>query len=170
MRSNSFAIVSFATAMLKMKTVPTGFPVALCNTAIQSCDRHTNRSFLLVRIADFVVDAVDVVDVLVSEIAAFPPSEHLAFSSPIFLLHKVFLTFLICNRLVSNIGIAYGVPELSEPSDEGASDESSSKYLPVCEKFIDAELIDILFCAEKQFDVSVIAAESSRLLTVFSYI
>ena len=41
--------------------------VALCNTAIQSCDRHSNRSFLLLRIVDFVVDAVDVVDVSISE-------------------------------------------------------------------------------------------------------
>ena len=57
-----------------------GFPVALCNTAIQSCGRLSNRSFLLLRIADFVVDAVDVVDVSVSEIVLFLPSEHLAFS------------------------------------------------------------------------------------------
>ena len=66
---------------LKMKTLPTGVPVALCRTAIQFSDSHGNRSFLLVRIADLVVDAVDVLDVSVSEIAAFPPSEHLAFSS-----------------------------------------------------------------------------------------
>ena len=79
MSSNSFAIVSLATAMLKMKTLPTGFPVALCSAAIQFSDRHSNRSFLLLRIGDFVVDAVDVVDVSVSEIVAFPPSEHLAF-------------------------------------------------------------------------------------------
>ena len=59
----------------------TGFPLALCTTAIQSCDRHTNRSFLLIRIADFVVDAVDVVDVSVSEFVPSPPGEHLAFSS-----------------------------------------------------------------------------------------
>ena len=65
--------------MLEMKTLPTGFPVALWSTAIQFCDRHSNRSFLLLRIADFVVDAVDVVDVSISEIVAFPPSERLAF-------------------------------------------------------------------------------------------
>ena len=53
--------------------------MALCNTAIQSCDRHSNRSFLLLRIADFVLEAVDV-DVSVSETVAFPPGEHLAFS------------------------------------------------------------------------------------------
>ena len=52
----------------------------ICSTAIQFCDRHGNRSFLLLRIADFVVDTVDVVDVSVSEIVAFPPGEHLAFS------------------------------------------------------------------------------------------
>ena len=73
MRTNSFAIAKSATAKLKvkMKMLPAGFP--------QSCDRHSNRSFLLLRIADFVVDAVDVVDVSVSEIVAFPPSERLAF-------------------------------------------------------------------------------------------
>ena len=79
MSSNSFAIVKLATAKMKMKTLLAGFSLALCNTAIQSCDRHSNRSFLLLRIADFVFDAVDVVDVLVSEIVAFPPSKHLAF-------------------------------------------------------------------------------------------
>ena len=79
MSSNSFASVSFPTAMLKMKTLPTGFPVALCSTAIQFSDRHSNRSVLLLRIADFVVDTVDVLDVSVSEIAAFPLSECLAF-------------------------------------------------------------------------------------------
>ena len=61
-----------------MKMLPAGFSVALCNTAIQSCDRHSNRSFLLLRIVDFVVDAVDVVDVSVSEFVLFPPGEHLA--------------------------------------------------------------------------------------------
>ena len=79
MSSNSFAIVSFSTAMLKMKTLPTGFSVALCDTAIQFSDRHSNRSFLLLRIVDLLVDVVDVLDVSVSEIAAFPPSERLVF-------------------------------------------------------------------------------------------
>ena len=55
---------------MKMKMLPPGFPVALCNTAIQSCDRHSNRSLILLRIADFVKDAVDVVDVSVSEFVA----------------------------------------------------------------------------------------------------
>ena len=77
MSSNSFAIVSLATAMLK--TLPTGFPVALCRTAIKFSDRHGNRSFLLLRIADLVVDVADVLDVSVSEIVAFPPSGRLAF-------------------------------------------------------------------------------------------
>ena len=76
--SNLFAIVSFATAKLKMKTLPTGFPVALSSTAIQFSDRHSDRSFLL-RIGDLLVDVVDVLDVSVSEIVAFPPGEHLAF-------------------------------------------------------------------------------------------
>ena len=81
MSSNSFAIAKSATAELKMKmeTLPAGFPVALCGTAIQSCDRHSKRSFLLLRIPDIVVDVVDVLDVSVPEIVAFPPSEHLAF-------------------------------------------------------------------------------------------
>ena len=73
MSSNSFAFVKS-----KTKTLPTGFTVALCSTAIQSCDRHSNRSFLLLRIADLVVDVADVLDVSVSEIAAFPPGEDLA--------------------------------------------------------------------------------------------
>ena len=63
---------------LKMKTLP-GFDVALCSTAIQFSDRHSNRSCLLLRIVDVVVDVVDVLDVSVSEIVAFPPSERLAF-------------------------------------------------------------------------------------------
>ena len=79
MSSNSFAIAKLATAKLKMKMLPAGFPVALCSTAIQFSDRQSNRSFLLLRIADFVVDVVDVLDVSVSEIAAFPPGKHLAF-------------------------------------------------------------------------------------------
>ena len=67
-----------------MKTLPVGFPVALCSTAIQFFDPQSNRSFLLLRIADLVVDAVDVLDVSISEIAAFPPGEHLAFSCIIY--------------------------------------------------------------------------------------
>ena len=76
--SNSSAIVSSATAMLKMKTLWTGFPW-LCNTAIQFSDRHCNRSFLIVQNIDLLVDVVDVLDVSVSEIVAFPPSERLEF-------------------------------------------------------------------------------------------
>ena len=109
MSSNSFAIAKSATAKLKMKMLPAGLSVALCNTAIQFSDRHSHRSFLLLRIADFVVDAVDVVDVSVSEVVAFPPGEHLAcsgitytlgiiVSSLVFLLHKVFLSFLSFQR------------------------------------------------------------------------
>ena len=81
---------SFATAMLKMKTLPTGFTLALCSTDIQFSDRHGNRSFLLLRIADFVVDAVDVVDVSVSDIVAFPPKERLAVSG-IVVMHRQIL-------------------------------------------------------------------------------
>ena len=83
-------MMSFATAMLKMKTLPTGFAVALCSTAIQFSDLHSNRSFLLLRIVDLLVDVVDVLDVAVSEIAAFRPGEHLAFSG-IGLLHRQIL-------------------------------------------------------------------------------
>ena len=79
MSSNSFAFVKLVIANLKMKTLPAGFPVALCSTAIQLSDRHSTRSFLSLRIADFVVDVADVLDVSVSEIDAFPPGEHLAF-------------------------------------------------------------------------------------------
>ena len=89
--SNSFAIAKSATAKLKMKILPAGFTVTLCNTAVQSCDRHRNRSFLLFRIADFVVDAADVVDVSVSGIVAFPPK------------HYIYSRY---NRLISNISFA----------------------------------------------------------------
>ena len=71
--------MSFATAKLKMKTLLTGFSVALCSTAIEFSDRHSSRSFLLLQIVDLVVDVVDVLDVSVSEIVAFPPSDGLAF-------------------------------------------------------------------------------------------
>ena len=89
MCSNSFAIAKSATAKLKMKTLPAGFPVALCNTATQSCDRQSNRCFLLLRIADFVVDAVDVVDVSVSEFVLSPPGEHLAFQGIFFVQRQI---------------------------------------------------------------------------------
>ena len=67
MSSNSFAIVKLTTAKLRMKTLPAGFSVALCSTAIEFSDRQSNRSFLLLRMADFVVDVDDVLDVSVSE-------------------------------------------------------------------------------------------------------
>ena len=54
--------------------------MALCSTAIQFSDRHSNRSFLLLRIVDLLVHVVIVLYVLVSDTAAFPPSERLAFS------------------------------------------------------------------------------------------
>ena len=71
MSSNSFANVKLATAKLKMKMLPAGFPVALCGIAIQFCDRHSNRRFLLLRYADLVVDAVDVVDVSYQRLLRF---------------------------------------------------------------------------------------------------
>ena len=63
-----------------------GFLRGLRGTAIQPCDRHNHRSFLLLRIADFVVHA-DVVDVSVSEFVLSPPGEHLAFSGTV-LMHR----------------------------------------------------------------------------------
>ena len=81
MSSNSIAFVKLATAKLKMKTLCAGFSVALCCTAIQLSDRQKNRSFLLLRNADLVVDVANVLDVSVSEIVAFPPSERLAFNA-----------------------------------------------------------------------------------------
>ena len=85
MKSNLFAIVRFATTKLKMKTLPTGFAVALCSTAIHFSDRHSNRSFLLLRTVDLLVDVVDVLDVSVSEIVAFPWRERLAYSGIVLL-------------------------------------------------------------------------------------
>ena len=66
-----------------------GFPVALCSAAIQSCDRRSNRSFLLDRIADLIVDVVDVLDVSVSEIVLSPPGEHLAFSGIVLMYRQI---------------------------------------------------------------------------------
>ena len=99
MSSNSFAIAKSAAAKLKvkMKMLPAGFPVTLCDTAIQSCDRHSDRSFLLLRISDFVADAVDAVDVSVSKFVLVPPGEHLAFSgitfSPGFIVSSPIFSF-----------------------------------------------------------------------------
>ena len=64
MSTTSFAIVKFVTTM-KVKTLPTVFSVALCSTAIQFSDRHSDRSFLLLRIVDLLVVVVDVLDVSV---------------------------------------------------------------------------------------------------------
>ena len=89
MSSNSFAIVKFVVENLKMMTLPAGFPVALCNTAIQFSDRHSNRSFLLLRIVHLVVDAVDVVDVSVPEIVWFPSSERLAFQGTVLMQRQI---------------------------------------------------------------------------------
>ena len=71
-----------------MKMLLAGFSVA--QYRIQFYDRRSNRIFLLLRIVDPVVDAVDVLDVSVSKIVAFPPGEHLAFSG-IVLLHPQIL-------------------------------------------------------------------------------
>ena len=90
MRSKSSVTVRRATAMLKIQMLPTGFPVALCNTAIQSFDGHGNRSFLLLRTVDLVFVLVGFVDVLVLEIAARPPGKHLAFWG-IILMQRQFL-------------------------------------------------------------------------------
>ena len=79
MSCNSFSMVRFASSKLKMRTLSSGFPVALCSTSIQFSDRHGNRSFLLLRIVDLLVVVVNVLDVSVSEIAAFPSSERVAF-------------------------------------------------------------------------------------------
>ena len=69
MSSNLSVIVRFATAKLKIKTLPPGFTVAPCNTAIQFTDRHSNRSFLLFGIVDLLIVVV-VLDVSVSEIVS----------------------------------------------------------------------------------------------------
>ena len=63
--------------------------MTLCSTAIQFSDRHSNRSFLLLRIADLVVDVVDVLDVSVSESVAFPPSERLAFKGIVLMRRQI---------------------------------------------------------------------------------
>ena len=106
MSSNSFAVVSFATATLKMKTLPTGFPVALCSTA-----RHSNRSFLLLGIVDSVFDFFDVLDVSVSEIrqtcilhfkALYTLGIHVS-SHLVLLLYQVFPSFLNLRMICCSI-------------------------------------------------------------------
>ena len=67
---------SLVTAKFEDEDTVCGFPVAPCSTAIQFCDRHSNRSFRQLRIADLVVGVADVPDVSVSETVAFPPGEH----------------------------------------------------------------------------------------------
>ena len=80
----------FCHSDLEDENAADGFPRgSLCSTAIQFSDRHSNRSFLLLRIVDLVVDAVDVVDVSVSEIVAFPPREHLAFLSIVLMQRQI---------------------------------------------------------------------------------
>ena len=64
----------------------------------------------------FVVDAVDVLDVSVSEIAAFPPGEHLAFSS------------IIYSPISFGPSSVSNVLKLSE-SSYGSSAESSDEFL-----------------------------------------
>ena len=108
--------------------------LALCNTAIQFFDRHNNRRFLLLRIADFVVDAVNVVDVSVSEIVAFPTSEHLAFFG---------LTYTL-GKSVSPLKNSKKVPDLSESSEESSADSSDDFCPSFCTNLpisVDAELI-----------------------------
>ena len=75
--------------MLKMQTMPTGFPVALCSAAIQYSDRHSNRSFVFFRIVDLLVDVVDVLDVSVAEFVAFPPSKRLAFEGIVLIQRQI---------------------------------------------------------------------------------
>ena len=65
------------------------FFVGLRSYRHPSFDRHSNRSFLFVRIADFVVDAVDVVDVSVSEFVPSAPGEHLAFSGIVLMYRQI---------------------------------------------------------------------------------
>ena len=112
MSSNSFAMVRFATAKLKMKTLPAGVPVALCSNAMQFSDRHCNQIFLLLRIVDLLVDVVDVLDVSVSECCVS------AKRASCILRHCI---------LGTNLFISFGpsvssVPELSESSDESSAD------------------------------------------------
>ena len=106
--SNSFAIVKCATAKLKMEKLPAGFSVALSSTAIQFSDRHSNRSFLLLRIADLVVDVVDVLTYRYQRLLRFRQVSVLHF------------------KALYILGISFGppsvssVPELSQSSDESS--------------------------------------------------
>ena len=148
MSSNSFAIAATTKLKMKMKMLPAGFSVTVCNTAIQSCDRHSNRSFLLHRIAVcrwrcWCCGRIGFRDCSVSAWWASCISRHYKNSR--------------YNRLMSNISFAWRVPELSDPSEEGvdSSDEFLSQFFaPICQKSVDAKLIYRNHRAEKQLDVS----------------
>ena len=64
-----------------------GFPPLLCSTAIQFSDRHSDLSFVLLRIADLFV--ADVLEVSVSEIVAFLPRERLAFQGIVLMRRQI---------------------------------------------------------------------------------
>ena len=91
MSSNSFAIVKLAAAKLKlkMKMLLAGSPWLSVVAPSSFSDRHSNRSFLLLRIVDPVVDVVDVLDISVSEIVAFPSSERLAFQGIVLMQRRI---------------------------------------------------------------------------------
>ena len=83
--SSLFGISKSATAKLKMKMkmLPSGFSSAIPSSSL-AIDK------VIGVIVDFVVDAVDVVDVSVSGFGLFPQDEHLVFSG-IVLVHRQIL-------------------------------------------------------------------------------
>ena len=142
-----------ATAKFKMKMLPAGFTVALCNTTIQSCDRQNNRSFLLFRIADFVVDTVNVVDVSVSEFLLSLPSEHLAFQALQKLQEKLcHLQYFFCMVFLSSL-IRQRTLRMSF---------FVRFFARICQNSVDAELIYRNHCAKKHLDVSLTIVESGK--------
>ena len=100
------------------------------------------------RIADFVVEAVDVVDVLVAEIVAFPPTEHLAFEGIIY-TPSIIVSFLIF--------LLHSVLELRQKRELTFWSEFLSQFFaPMYQKSVDAEPIYRNHGATKHLNVFLI--------------
>ena len=79
-------------------------------------------------------------DVSVSEIVAFPPGEHLAYSG---------ITYTLRRNYRLNLRMIF-----------------ISVFAPICQSPVDAELTYRNYCAEKQLDVSFVFVELGRLLAM----
>ena len=162
MSSNSFAIVKFATAKLKMKTLPSGFSMALCSTAIQffrstwssKFSPPPNCWFCLWRC--WCSGRIGLRDCRVSVMRASCFLKHCIFLAWIF--HIIWSFFCIkCFRAFCIFGWIFSwifgwlFVQL---------------FAQICHGSTDTELIYRNHCAEKQLDVSFILVEVGRLLAM----